>query len=189
MTNALSTEGARERGRHPATRVDIEQELDLRTNHEVRAAILALSWAGYSNDELAHVFGRTTSRIVQALRKPRPERQRITTAFVNDEGPAACECGASVSRETVRRAARAGRTIRCHDCAIRGVAEHRARLLDYANDVGHVPSVDDAARVTGLSRGRAGEILQDVFGYDPRIGGQRRFGPRPWPPLAKAASE
>lgn len=182
MTNALTIEGARERGRHPATRVEIEQELDLRTNLEVRAAMLALSWAGYSTDEIAGVFGRTSSRVVQTLRKPRPSRQRITTAFVNDKAPAACPCGASVSRETLRRAVRENRDPRCHECAAAAVAERRARLEDWATARGQVPTVREAARILGVSRGYAGDLMLDVFGRDPREGGQRRQGPRPWPP-------
>lgn len=168
-------------------RAELARRLDIRTSHEQRAAILALLEFGIDRRRVATAFGISATRISQIVRQPRPTRTRALTAFAQHES-ATCRCGAPVTRQTAtQHALRGTQPESCQACIAERVGEKCAELEAWAHAIGYVPTATEAAEWLGVSRGRAGDYLMDVFGPDPRTGYQRR-GRRPLPTRPKATT-
>ena len=164
---------------------ELEQACDLRTNIEVRAAFLALVYAGHTQTDAAAMLNRTAGWGFQTIRKPRPVRVRGTSAWLERAGESLrCECGAAPSRGTEQQMVSRGvfhRTeFRCPDCVAKLSAERERSLVAIAERTGFVPTVSEAQEATGLSRSQAGALLMAVFGPDPRDGAQRQGMRRPY---------
>lgn len=162
-------------------RSQIEVDLDLRTNVEVRAAYLMLRRSGMSQMEASMSLGRVPSWGSQIDAKPRPTIIRSTTAWINAELQT-CACGRKQSKNgcNLRRGADQDGKYVCPDCRIVDHAERRLILIAEARSSGFVPTVRDAMRLLNTGRSVAAEELEQAFGPDPRSGSHRRSHPRPY---------
>lgn len=144
--------------------------IDIRTNIEMRAAILALrDLAGMKQRQIADLFDVNSEQVSQMAKRERPIRIRDLTRVAEGVICDACACGNM----------KAIASIACGECSnaryekIRAAKIAKLRAWSKKNDK-RVPTVTQAASILNIARSYAGEIVMDAFGKDQRIGAQRR---------------
>lgn len=161
------------------------------TNVDAWHAIRADLADGLTRADIAQRRDLSYQMVARWARMPRPPqakalgRTRGATARV---GNLSCrDCGAGIGRQHRPDVTQQ----RCQLCENRRRSHPRqvsaAKLLAWAAETRLVPTANQAARITGLSRSTAAEVLIEVFGPDPRNGGARKAaGPRRWIPRIDA---
>lgn len=130
----------------------------VRTTQELWDMVHELRAQGFSNSEIAEKCGISTTLTGQYFLKARPNRsRRLNRTLINTVSY--CGCGRVLGNPTSKK---------CNSCEraarLAAVDQHRQILSDHITETGRIPTCSEAGRLTGLSRGRAAEILAEVVG-------------------------
>lgn len=147
----------------------------IETNHDAWRAVHEGLQDGLTLLEISERTGLSYQMVGVYRRQARPSsvRRKLNS---HAEGPTRCEdCGAAATHKSAR----------CQRCEHRRQSAHTTgrteNLRAWALRHGHVPTVEQARTVLGVSRSIAGDAVLEAFGPDHREGGQRRMAYRGWP--------
>lgn len=144
--------------------------------------------AGMTRGEIAARHDLSYQMVVRWATMSTPPQARPLGMHAADSPTArrnypCAECGASIRPPATR----------CQRCEHARASSGRQPRIDalraWAEASGHVPTVDEAARIVGMGRSRAGDLVLLAFGPDPRIAARMRStSRRPWPPRAASGA-
>lgn len=146
----------------------------IETGEPTRDAVVRLWDKGLRHPHIAREVGISVPMVYYHLKRRHEPGwvARRKDAGSGDMARWSCECGSVKSYYS--KACQACMVSVSKQASEDQMEARRQQLRGFARRTGFVPTNSEAREILGLSRSRAGDIIVDTFGPDPRLGGQRR---------------